>query len=187
MGPLAPGASVSLSFEVPVTALGHWDVAHGRWTVEPGAYEIRAGGSSTDVRRMVRVEVAGAAPGPRPVLTEGLAAADYDEQSGTVIVDRTKLSGDAVTPADPGTEGRLVHRACDLSDGVTEAALTVAGEGSVELSLADGTVLARAEVPPTGGPYAYTALGVPLVLRDVVDLHVGLRGPVRLAHIGFAG
>ncbi|MFH8715711.1 glycoside hydrolase family 3 C-terminal domain-containing protein [Streptomyces zaomyceticus] len=187
VGPLAPGASVSLSFEVPVTALGHWDVAHGRWTVEPGAYEIRAGGSSTDVRRMVRVEVAGAAPGPRPVLTEGLAAADYDEQSGTVIVDRTKLSGDAVTPADPGTEGRLVHRACDLSDGVTEAALTVAGEGSVELSLADGTVLARAEVPPTGGPYAYTALGVPLVLRDVVDLHVGLRGPVRLAHIGFAG
>ncbi|MFH8580848.1 glycoside hydrolase family 3 C-terminal domain-containing protein [Streptomyces zaomyceticus] len=187
VGPLAPGASVSLSFEVPVTALGHWDVAHGRWTVEPGAYEIRAGGSSTDVRRMVRVEVAGAAPGPRPVLTEGLAAADYDEQSGTVIVDRTKLSGDAVTPADPGTEGRLVHRACDLSDGVTEAALTVAGEGSVELSLADGTVLARAEVPPTGGPYAYTVLGVPLVLRDVVDLHVGLRGPVRLAHIGFAG
>ncbi|WP_406132891.1 glycoside hydrolase family 3 C-terminal domain-containing protein [Streptomyces zaomyceticus] len=187
VGPLAPGASVSLSFEVPVAALGHWDVAHGRWTVEPGAYEIRAGGSSTDVRRMVRVEVAGAAPGPRPVLTEGLAAADYDEQSGTVIVDRTKLSGDAVTPADPGTEGRLVHRACDLSDGVTEAALTVAGEGSVELSLADGTVLARAEVPPTGGPYAYTVLGVPLVLRDVVDLHVGLRGPVRLAHIGFAG
>ncbi|WP_371635072.1 glycoside hydrolase family 3 C-terminal domain-containing protein [Streptomyces zaomyceticus] len=187
VGPLAPGASVSLSFEVPVAALGHWDVAHGRWTVEPGAYEIRAGGSSTDVRRMVRVEVAGAAPGPRPVLTEGLAAADYDEQSGTVIVDRTKLSGDAVTPADPGTEGRLVHRACDLSDGVTEAALTVAGEGSVELSLADGTVLARAEVPPTGGPYAYTVLGVPLVLRDVVDLHLGLRGPVRLAHIGFAG
>ncbi|GHG12314.1 glycoside hydrolase family 3 C-terminal domain-containing protein [Streptomyces zaomyceticus] len=187
VGPLASGASVSLSFEVPVAALGHWDVVHGRWTVEPGAYEIRVGGSSTDVRRVVRVEVAGAAPGPRPVLTDGLAAADYDEQSGTVIVDRTKLSGDAVAPADPGTEGRLLYRACDLSDGVTEAALTVAGEGSVELSLADGTVLARAEVPPTGGPYAYTVLGVPLVLRDVVDLHVGLRGPVRLAHVGFAG
>ncbi|MFH9726385.1 glycoside hydrolase family 3 C-terminal domain-containing protein [Streptomyces sp. NPDC017254] len=184
---LAPGASASLSFEVPVAALGHWDVAHGRWTVEPGAYEIRAGGSSTDDRRTVRVEVAGEAPGPRPVLTEGLAAADYDEQSGTLIVDRTRVSGDAVTPADPGTEGRLVYRACDLSDGVTEAALTVAGEGSVELSLADGTVLAGVEVPPTGGPYTYTTLGVPLPLRDVVDLHIGLRGPVRLAHVGFAG
>ncbi|WP_030692459.1 glycoside hydrolase family 3 protein [Streptomyces globisporus] len=184
---LAPGASAALSFHVPVPALGYWDVAHGRWAVEPGAYEIQAGASSADIRRTVRVEVGGEAPGPRPVLVDGIAAADYDEQSGTVIVDRTKVAGDAVTPAAPGGAGELLYRSCDFADGVTEAAVTVAGEGTVELTLADGTFLARMEVAPTGGPYAYRTLGAALHLQDVTDLRVRLHGPVRLAHIGFAG
>lgn len=184
---LAPGASATLSFEVPVSALGFWDVARGRWTVEPGAYEFQAGASSADIRRTVRVETAGGAPGPRPVLVAGLSAADYDDQSGTVIVDRTKVSGDAVTPADPAEGGTLVYRSCDFAGGGSGATVTVAGEGTVDLSLADGTPLARVEVPPTGGPYAYTTLGVPLLLQGVVDLHIALRGPLRLAHLGFTG
>ncbi|MCX4984889.1 glycoside hydrolase family 3 C-terminal domain-containing protein [Streptomyces sp. NBC_00572] len=184
---IAPGASATLSFEVPVAALGYWDVAHGRWTVEPGPYEIQVGASAADIRRTVRVEVAGEAPGPRPVRVEGLAAADYDEQSGTVIVDRTKVSGDAVTPADPDADGRLVYRACYFADGVSEAAVTVAGEGTVELSLADGTLLARFDVEPTDGPYAYRTLVAPVLTQDVVDLRVALRGRVRLAHVGFVG
>ncbi|MFF5425306.1 MULTISPECIES: glycoside hydrolase family 3 C-terminal domain-containing protein [unclassified Streptomyces] len=184
---LEPGAGAELSFTVPLESLGHWDVAHGRWTVEPGPYEIHAGASSADLRRTVRVEVAGTAPGPRPVLTAGLEAADYDEQSGTAIVDRAKHAGDAVTPLSPGAGGRLVHRACDFGDGVTEVALSVAGEGEVVLSLPDGTVLARVPVPPTGGPYAYRTLGAPIALQDVVDLHTELHGPLRLAHLSFAG
>ncbi|MFE0736889.1 glycoside hydrolase family 3 C-terminal domain-containing protein [Streptomyces sp. NPDC058855] len=184
---LEPGAGAELSFTVPLESLGHWDVAHGRWTVEPGPYEIHAGASSADLRRTVRIEVAGTAPGPRPVLTAGLEAADYDEQSGTAIVDRAKHAGDAVTPVSPEAGGRLVHRACDFGDGVTEVALSVAGEGEVVLTLPDGTVLARVPVPPTGGPYAYRTLGAPIALRDVVDLHTELRGPLRLARLTFAG
>ncbi|MET9674472.1 glycoside hydrolase family 3 C-terminal domain-containing protein [Streptomyces sp. NPDC006482] len=183
---LAPGASVTLAFQVPLSALGHWDVAHGRWTVEPGAYEVQAGASSADIRRTVRVEVAGTAPGPRPLVAEGLAAADYDEQSGTVIVDRTKLSGDAVTPSSPDEDGTLLYRSCDFADGVTEAAVTVAGAGAVELSLASGRSV-RVEVPPTGGPYTYRTLTVPLEAQDVTDLRVTLRGRVRLAHVYFSG
>ncbi|MCX5394502.1 glycoside hydrolase family 3 C-terminal domain-containing protein [Streptomyces sp. NBC_00094] len=183
---LAPGASVTLAFQVPLSALGHWDVAHGRWTVEPGAYEVQAGASSADIRRTVRVEVAGTAPGPRPVVAEGLAAADYDEQSGTVIVDRTKLSGDAVTPSSPDEDGTLLYRSCDFADGVTEAAVTVAGAGAVELSLTSGRSV-RVEVPPTGGPYTYRTLTVPLEAQDVTDLRVTLRGRVRLAHVYFSG
>ncbi|MEV4944902.1 glycoside hydrolase family 3 C-terminal domain-containing protein [Streptomyces sp. NPDC053755] len=184
---LAPGASAALAFAFPLRELGFWDVAHGRWTVEPGPYAIEAGSSSADPRRSVPLEVGGVTAGPRPVRERGLEAVDYDEQSGTVIVDRTKTAGDAVTPDGPYGEGELLFWGCDFGDGVTDVAVEAAGEGSVELSLLGGPVLARIDVPATGGPYAYTTLGAPLRLRDVADLRVRLRGPVRLAHVGFHG
>ncbi|MER8037890.1 glycoside hydrolase family 3 C-terminal domain-containing protein [Streptomyces hydrogenans] len=185
---LAPGATAALSFTVPLRALGHWDVRHGRWTVEPGPYEFLAGPSSADARRTVRLDLAGTAPGPRPVLEAGLEAADYDEQTGTVIVDRSRVSGDAVTPADPAAPGTLLFRACDFGDGVTELAVTASGAG--ELTFFAGTTreaLARVTVEPTDGPYAYVLAGAPCHVRDVTDLRVQLRGPVRLAHVGFSG
>ncbi|MFJ5830821.1 glycoside hydrolase family 3 C-terminal domain-containing protein [Streptomyces sp. NPDC093089] len=185
--PLTPGTSSTLAFALPLSALGHWDVAHGRWVVEPGAYEIQAGASSGDIRRTVRFEVTGTAPSPRPVVTHGLAAADYDDQSGTLVVDRTKSSGDAVTPSSPDEPGTLAYRSCDFADGVTEVAVTVAGEGTVTLSLAAGTALTRLEVAPTGGPYAYRTLTAPVDARAVADLLVTLHGPVRLARLDFRG
>lgn len=183
---LAPGATAALAFTVPLSALAYWDVAHGRWAVDPGAYEFLAGPSSADVRRTVRVELDGEAPGQRPVLEAGLEAADYDEQTGTAIVDRARASGDAVTPADPGAPGTLLYRACDFGDGVTEVAVTAAGEGEVVLSAGSAEV-ARLTLPPTGGRYAYATVGAPCHLRDVTDLRVELRGPLRLAHLAFAG
>ncbi|MBT2440497.1 glycoside hydrolase family 3 C-terminal domain-containing protein [Streptomyces sp. ISL-36] len=195
--PLAAGASETLSFEIPRSALGFWDVAHGRWTTEPGAYEIQVGASSADLRRSVRVEIDGVRPGPRPVLENGLSAVDYDEQRGTEIVDRTKVSGDAVTPAGAGAEGEsasaadaegeLVFQRCDFGDGATEVAVEVAGAGRVELSLDGRTVLAGIDVPETGGRYDYTTLGAGILARGVGDLHIRLRGRVRLARIDFAG
>ncbi|MEV6200078.1 glycoside hydrolase family 3 C-terminal domain-containing protein [Streptomyces sp. NPDC051771] len=183
---LAPGATTALAFTVPLSALAYWDVAHGRWAVEPGTYEFLAGPSSADVRHTVRVELDGAAPGPRPVLEAGLEAADYDEQTGTAIVDRARASGDAVTPADAGAPGTLLYRACDFGDGVTEVAVTAAGEGEVVLSTGSAEV-ARLTLPRTGGRYAYATVGAPCHLRDVTDLRVELRGPLRLAHLAFAG
>ncbi|MEU3424155.1 glycoside hydrolase family 3 C-terminal domain-containing protein [Streptomyces gardneri] len=185
---LAPGASTTLDFAVPLESLGFWDVARGRWAVETGAYEIQAGASSADLRRTVRVEVAGTAPGPRPVLVDGLAAADYDEQSDTVIVDRTKVRGDAVTPADPNVPGTLLYRACDFGDGVTELAVTAAGSGEVTFFSGTGTAeLAHVTVEPTDGPYDHTTVRAPCHVRDVTDFRVELRGPLRLAHIAFTG
>lgn len=185
---LSPGASVTLSFAVPLASLGYWDVAHGRWAVEPGAYEIQAGASSADVRRTVRVEVAGTAPGPRPVLETGLEAVDYDEQTATVIVDRSRVSGDAVTPSDPDVPGMLLYRACDFGDGVTELAVTAAGSGEVAFFAGTGTAeLARVTVEPTDGPYDHTTVGAPCHVRDVTDFRVELRGPLRLAHVTFSG
>ncbi|WLW51868.1 glycoside hydrolase family 3 C-terminal domain-containing protein [Streptomyces sp. YU58] len=183
---LAPGARAELAFEVPSHALEFWDVAQGRWRLEPGPYDILAGASSEDVRLRTTVPLDGEPGAPRAVLRRGLDAADFDEQSGVDIVDRTKTEGDAVT-AVPGLTGELLYRACDFGAGTTEVTVTVAGEGTVELSVDGGPVLAELTASGSGGPYDYTALGAALAVEGVRDLRVGLRGPLRLAHVGFSG
>ncbi|MFJ2178552.1 glycoside hydrolase family 3 C-terminal domain-containing protein [Streptomyces sp. NPDC087851] len=181
---LDAGASRTVELTVPTADLGHYDVAHGAWTVPAGTYVFEAAASSADVRCSVPVAVEGESPRPRPVVKNGLSAADYDEQTGTAIVDRTKISGDAVTPLHGS--GELLFSHCDFGDGVGAVSVEVAGEGSVEISLADAGAVAFFDVPPTGGgPYDYTTLRAEAPLTGVAGLRVTLNGPVRLARIGF--
>ncbi|CAL9427799.1 Xylan 1,4-beta-xylosidase [Streptomyces sp. enrichment culture] len=183
---LAPGASTEVSFTVPLSAFAYWDVAHGRWRLEPGPYTLLVGASSEDVRLRTTLTLDGEPAAPRPVRERGLSAAGFDEQSGTEIVDRTKVSGDAVTPT-ADKSGELLYRACDFGSGVTSVTVEVAGEGVVELSLDGGPVRAVLSTDtPTPGPYDYVSLTTGLAAEGVHDLRVGLRGPVRLAGIGFS-
>ncbi|MFF5567013.1 glycoside hydrolase family 3 C-terminal domain-containing protein [Streptomyces sp. NPDC012623] len=183
--PLAPGASRTVELSVPTAALGHHDVAHGEWTVPGGPYVFEAAASSADIRRSAELTLAGSEPRARPVLTKGLSAADYDEQSGTAIVDLTKAAGDAVTPDGAGT-GRLVFRDCDFGDGARAAGIEVSGAGTVTLSLPGGARVASFAIPAgAGGPYDYTTLRADIRLSGVRDLHVALRGTVRLARLEF--
>ncbi|WP_200303448.1 beta-glucosidase family protein [Streptomyces adelaidensis] len=190
---LAPGASTELAFRLPLAALEFWDVAHGTWHLEPGAYELLIGASSEDIRLRTTVDIVGEPIAPRPVLTHGLNAADFDEQRGTEIVDRTKVAGDAVTPTggesgDSAASGELIFHDCDFGAGVTEMTVETAGEGSVEFSLIGGPVLATLTLAtPTAGPYEYTTLRAAVSAADVHDVHLKLRGPLRLAHVGFSG
>ncbi|MFD5266049.1 glycoside hydrolase family 3 C-terminal domain-containing protein [Streptomyces sp. NPDC058335] len=185
---LAPGARTALSFEVPLSAFAFWDVARGDWRREPGPYDLLVGASSEDVRLRTTVTLEGERAAPRPVLRDGLAAVDFDEQSGTEIVDRTKVSGDAVTPASADGTAELLYRDCDFGSGVTGVSVEVAGEGTVEVSLAGGPPLATLTLgTPTPGPYASTTLDAPFTAEGVHDLRLRLRGPVRLALVGFSG
>ncbi|MFG3496667.1 glycoside hydrolase family 3 C-terminal domain-containing protein [Streptomyces sp. NPDC047886] len=181
---LAPGARERLEFEVPVSALGFWDVAHGRWTVEPGTYELLAGASSGDIRLTAAIVLDGPPAAPRPVLERGLAAADHDEQHGTELADLTRTYGDCVTPAGGGTGG-LLFRACDFGAGARAATLEVSGTGTVALTLGDGTPLAAVDVAAPGGPYAYTTSTVDVDVAGVQDLQITLTGTVRLAAVRF--
>ncbi|MFD7064277.1 glycoside hydrolase family 3 C-terminal domain-containing protein [Streptomyces sp. NPDC059906] len=185
---LAPGASDRVSFEVPLSAFAFWDVAHDRWRLEPGPYALLVGASSEDVRLATTVTLDGEPAVPRPVGARGVAAADFDEQSGTEIVDRTKVVGDAVT-ALAGRTGELLYRACDFGTGVTGVTVSVAGAGgSVEVAL-DGAPWTAALSPdaPTAGPYDYVDLGGAFTAAGVHDLRIRLRGSLRLAHVGFSG
>ncbi|MEU0408698.1 glycoside hydrolase family 3 C-terminal domain-containing protein [Streptomyces griseorubiginosus] len=184
---LAPGARAELSFEVPLRAFEFWDVARGGWRLEPGPYELLAGASSEDIRLRTTVLLDGEPGAPRPVRQRGLEAADFDEQSGVEIVDRTRAAGDAVTAAE-GRIGELVYRDCDFGTGVTEVTALVCGAGAVELSLDGGAALAVLEGTESGsGPYDYLAVGAGIVAEGVHDVHLRLRGPLRLAHVGFSG
>ncbi|MFJ9669853.1 glycoside hydrolase family 3 C-terminal domain-containing protein [Streptomyces sp. NPDC101221] len=184
---LAPGASTRVAFEVPLSALAFWDVAHGRWRLEPGPYALLVGASSEDVRLSTTVTVDGEPAAPRPVGERGLEAADFDEQSGTEIVDRTKAAGDAVMPTAGGT-GELLYRSCDFGAGVTRTTLSVAGTGTVEMSLDGGPwTAAPSPAAPTAGPYDYTELDGAFTAGGVHDLRIRLRGSLRLAHAGFSG
>ncbi|MER6957673.1 glycoside hydrolase family 3 C-terminal domain-containing protein [Streptomyces sp. NPDC000618] len=183
---LAPGARAELAFEVPLSAFAFWDVAQGRWRLESGPYDLLVGSSSADIRLRTTVTLEGEPSAPRPVRGHGLAAVDFDEQSGAEIVDRTKTSGDAVAPVAGGT-GELVYRACDFG-AATGVSVSVAGEGSVELALDGGPALAALTVDtPTPGPYDYVTVEAPFRAEGVHDLHLRLRGPLRLAHVGFTG
>ncbi|MGI5411616.1 glycoside hydrolase family 3 C-terminal domain-containing protein [Streptomyces chartreusis] len=184
---LEPGERRELAFEVPLSAFDFWDVARDGWRREPGAYELLAGASSEDVRLRTTVVLDGEPAAPRPVLRRGLPAADFDEQSGVAIVDRTKSSGDAVTAAEGGS-GELLYRDCDFGDGVTEVTVTVAGEGTVEVSPAGGAVSAvLTSKAARSDPYDYRTLTARIVAEGVRDVRIGLRGPLRLAHVGFSG
>ncbi|MFJ8640467.1 glycoside hydrolase family 3 C-terminal domain-containing protein [Streptomyces sp. NPDC093610] len=179
---LAPGVAERIEFDVAVEELGHWSVAHSRWTVEPGTYEILAGASSADIRLTASVAVDGEASGPRPVVARGLDAADYDWQRGTVIVDRARTEGDAVAPASADEAGRLVYRLCDFGEGAAGLTLFVSGEGCVEVS--GGGFGTAIQFPDTGGLYDYRAIEVEQEIRGVVrELCIDLSGNVRLARI----
>ncbi|MFE5260106.1 glycoside hydrolase family 3 C-terminal domain-containing protein [Streptomyces coelicoflavus] len=184
---LAPSASTRVSFEVPLSALAFWDVAHGRWRLEPGPYDLLVGASSEDVRLSATVAVDGEPAAPRPVGERGLEAADFDEQSGAEIVDRTKVTGDAVTPA-AGGAAELLYRACDFGTGVTRVTVSVAGGGTVEAALDGGPwTTALSPAAPTAGPYDYVELDGSLTAEGVHDLRIRLRGSLRLARVGFSG
>ena len=212
--PLGPGESATVSFTLPVDRFGFWDVAHGRWTTDPGRYELHAGASCADIRLTGAFELAGEPPTPRPVLRLGLAAADFDTQRGAVLVDLTRERGDAVTPAAVDASAVLVFRDCDFAlphggSWPARARIRVALEGAEEregrgsagsetaypaarvtLSLGDGTTIGSADIPVTGSRYIYTDVTVdwpelPGPHGGIHDLHVTVDGPVRLDRIDF--
>jgi beta-glucosidase len=112
---LAPGQTAAAEIRLPVAALATWDVETHRMTVSPGAYDILVGASSADIRQATQLTVRGPAPAPRQLLGTDTQAADFDDHEGITIVDATRESGDAVTPADPTTPGWILFRNTDFS------------------------------------------------------------------------
>ncbi|MFJ3309708.1 hypothetical protein ACIPSA_43270 [Streptomyces sp. NPDC086549] len=67
---------------------------------------------------------------------------------------------------------------------ITALTAQLAGEGPLELSLDGGPVLASL-ILDTPTADAYTTVVAGLVTEGVHDVRLGLRGPLRLAHVGW--
>ncbi len=54
---IAPGESKEMNFAIPVSELRYWDEAKKSWALEPGAYHVKVGASSRDIRSEKMVEL----------------------------------------------------------------------------------------------------------------------------------
>lgn len=54
---LEPEAVDSISIRIPVKELRYWDEQTNGWTLEKGGYQIKAGASSRDIRKIKEIEL----------------------------------------------------------------------------------------------------------------------------------
>jgi beta-glucosidase len=157
-------------------------VATGAWTVHPGDYEVLVGRSATNIVRTAPLPITGPPPAPRVVVDRRCLAVDFDDHENATIVDRTRVSGDAV--AGPAT---LLFRDVDLSGAVgVEAEVAGAHAGPRLEFRVDDRRLAEIAVPVTDR-YTWTTVtaALPAPLAGVHDLHVTLHVGCRLAAFRF--
>jgi beta-glucosidase len=188
---LDAGEGDVVAFRLPVDRFAHWDVATGAFTVDPGDYEVVVARSAEDIVLTAPFTVTGTAPAPRAVVGRTTSAADFDDYTGIALVDATRTTGDAVTPADPARPATLLFRSTDLA-GATCVEVEVAREDDLtgaRLELhADGVLIAAIDVPITGDRYTWTTAVTELTTRPagVHDLRVTLHGDFRLTTFRFA-
>ncbi|WP_437395477.1 glycoside hydrolase family 3 C-terminal domain-containing protein [Flagellimonas lutimaris] len=54
---LTSGTTDTLEVNIPVKSLRYWNEKSSQWTLEPGSYVIRAGASSRDIEKSVRIKI----------------------------------------------------------------------------------------------------------------------------------
>jgi len=177
---LAPGASTVVRFRLPAGKLAHWDVTRDRWVVERSTYDLRIGASATDIRQSAPVQVNGEII-PARDLRRTTAAEDFDDYRGTTLVDTSKVDGTSVSSAGTGVAWVSYADAQLRAPRTFTARVANAGAAStveVRLDSPTGRLLGTANVPTTGGRYAYATAraalgGAPITGRHAVYLVIG--------------
>lgn len=203
---LAPGETRAVELTVRMEQLATWDVSRDRHVVEPGRHELHAGPSSAAQPLRADVRVGGEPVPPRAALGNVLRLADYDEQEGATLAERTLDSGDAVQTAPGRRSGWVMLRYVD-AQGARAMWVTLArtGPGTAQARVearvstdspgvdpGDDTawqLVGTASAPPGGGRYDWSAEpitagpGWETLAGKVVDVRVVLTGPVRAGEL----
>ncbi|MFK4089580.1 glycoside hydrolase family 3 C-terminal domain-containing protein [Kribbella sp. NPDC020789] len=165
---LAPGESARVNLTVAAADLAIWDVTRDRYWIEPARHSILIGRSCTDIRLSASVDVLGDPIPDRDLTAAPLPADAFDEYCGITLTDADLERGDAVRSEHPGAW--LAFGDTDFGAGFTSATLTVASElskpATIELRLDDpyhGSVLATAEIHPTGHRHGWVQHGTALI------------------------
>jgi beta-glucosidase len=186
---LEPGGRETVSFTVPAAELAFWDVTREQWTVEKGEYDVLIGRSSADIRARGVLFVDGETVPPRDPYRP-TRAENFDEYSGTRMVDEAKIRGNAVGTGKAG--GWIRFREMDFGAGAVRFSAQTANDGKraaaveVRLDRPDGPLAGKAKAPPTADRYAYAGIECRLRGADGIrDLYLVLRGPVRISRFQF--
>ncbi|MFB6394225.1 glycoside hydrolase family 3 C-terminal domain-containing protein [Polymorphospora lycopeni] len=185
---LKVGQTVRVSFELAVADLAYWDVANGRFAVEPGRYEVEVGRSSTHCEGRAPFQVIGAPPAPRDMSRRLVRAVDHDDAVGVATVDEARGGGDAVEARRPGAW--LCYRNVEMSGVnrlVAQASNTTPSTATVEVRLDDpfaGELVGALEVPVVDGEWSWRTVEGPARGDGRHDVYVVLPAHVRLASIG---
>ncbi|GAA1545298.1 glycoside hydrolase family 3 protein [Actinomadura kijaniata] len=154
---LKAGQTRAVTLKLRAADLAHWDVTRNRWTVEKSTHDLLIGSSSADIRQRATLAVRGERI-PARDLTKPTRAADFDDQQNALLVDESKVRGDAVG-ADSG--GWIKFAGADLGRGVTGIKARAAREAEggttvqVRLDRPDGPLAGTLTIPSTGDRYAY--------------------------------
>ncbi|HAA21139.1 MAG TPA: glycosyl hydrolase, partial [Cytophagales bacterium] len=54
---LEPAATEQLTMQIPIRQLAYWDEEGAQWVIEPGAYRVKIGASSRDIRAEIEIEI----------------------------------------------------------------------------------------------------------------------------------
>ncbi|GHU71645.1 glycosyl hydrolase [Clostridia bacterium] len=86
---LEPGETKTVTFELNQRAFAYWDEREHDWIVEPGAYEVRIGASSRDIRLTMRITLSGRQV--LPIVSPEMTVSDaYAIPGGAEILDPIK-------------------------------------------------------------------------------------------------
>jgi beta-glucosidase len=156
---LAPGEARKVRFQLRAEDLAFWDVTRGRPVVEAALQELRVGRSSSDIRATARLAVLGELIPPRE-LGRPTRAESYDAHRGTALLDETKVRGTVVgsTGAGDWSAFQKVGGGRGVSGFTVRVAREAADGAQLALRVDDpvtGALLGTAQVPSTGGRYAY--------------------------------
>ncbi|MFI1855315.1 glycoside hydrolase family 3 C-terminal domain-containing protein [Streptomyces sp. NPDC020480] len=188
---LHSGESREVTFDLSAERLAHWDVDAGAFTVDPGRYEVLIARSAEDIVLSTPLVVSGTAPTPRELVGRRTLAVDFDDYADITLVDATRATGDAVTPAEPARPATLLYRSADLtgaSQFEAEVAREATGPGEARLEARAGDqLLAEFAVPVTGGRHTWTTVTAAMAARSDGhhDLCLTLHGDFRLASFRF--
>ncbi|WP_145044542.1 glycoside hydrolase family 3 C-terminal domain-containing protein [Paenibacillus xylanexedens] len=177
------GATVNVSFKLPVQELAFWDVTQDRYVVESGTYAIMVGKSSSDIQLVADLTVEGETI-PARNLSVSTRAENYDAYL-SVDLDESKEGGTAIRAL--GKQGWVLYKDADLGSETTELEARVSSEQEgavveVRLGAPDGTLAGRTELAQ-GGAQQWSS--VKAELKDatgVQDVYILLSAGVRLSH-----
>ncbi|MCG7378430.1 glycoside hydrolase family 3 C-terminal domain-containing protein [Paenibacillus sp. ACRSA] len=176
------GATVNVSFKLPVQELAFWDVTQDRYVVESGTYSIMVGKSSSDIQLVADLTVEGETI-PARNLSVSTRAENYDAYL-SVDLDESKEGGTAIRAL--GERGWVLYKDADLGSETTELEARVSSEQEgavveVRLGSPDGTLAGRTELAQ-GGAQQWSSVKAELTgASGIQDVYILLSAGVRLS------